>query len=467
MSEESGDLSSWEQVTFKKTLFYSFGYLLVYFMIGQFNTYVFYYYEVEIGLPILMLGLAYIIFAIWNMVNDPLLGYLTDRPFSFTRKWGMRFPWMVIGSIYLIFWYLLFAVPDDLVNNSDPWPVFWYFVILTCIFDTFYSLYATHINAGFMTHFKTDAERRRSAAMNLLIPQVLVMFLSFIVPIFYIYGDRSTMVFAQLIIVLMMVVCFIIAIPGLRESDELKERFIRGHEENKRESYWTTMKLAFRHKNFVATLLVLMFLGLAGLLSAASTPYFYKDILGIPYALAVFPILVGFVGFIIFIPFWSTMSKKHGHAKIMKLSCLLIALYSIPYLFITTLFAVIIMSFISGACIGAFWITLGPVMGDVYDECTIETGIHQEASYEGIRTFFYRFGLIFQAIIFTFVHIATGYNPNPNATQTPLAILGIRIHMALIPMILAALAFIVMTKWYDLTGEKQAAQKGKLIEMRL
>ncbi len=81
--ESKADLSEWEQVSWGKTLSYSFGWILFFFMAGQFNTYVFYYYNVEVGLPIVLLGLAFVIFAIWNAINDPLVGYLTDRPFFF------------------------------------------------------------------------------------------------------------------------------------------------------------------------------------------------------------------------------------------------------------------------------------------------------------------------------------------------------------------------------------------------
>ena len=55
------DLSEWEQASTKKMIYYSFGFLLVYFMGGQFNAYVFYYYEVEVGLPVALLGLAFVI----------------------------------------------------------------------------------------------------------------------------------------------------------------------------------------------------------------------------------------------------------------------------------------------------------------------------------------------------------------------------------------------------------------------
>ena len=180
------DESEWEQVSFRKMFHYSFGYVLVYFMGNFFNAWVFYYYQVELSLPIILLGIAYVIFVIWNMINDPLIGYLTDRPFKWSKRFGFRAPWMMIGVVpYLIFWWLLFAVPDPLVESSDPWPLFWYFIIMTCLFDTFYSLFTTHMNAGFNTYFASDAERRRSSAINTTLPIILqllkvLQFLSFI-----------------------------------------------------------------------------------------------------------------------------------------------------------------------------------------------------------------------------------------------------------------------------------------------
>lgn len=116
---------------------------------------------------------------------------------------------------------------------------------------------------------------------------------------------------------------------------------------------------------------------------------------------------------------------------------------------------------------GCYWTNMGPVNSDVFDECTISMGKHQEAIYTSIRTFFYRIALIAQAAIFVAVHVTTGYDPNPTATQTPLAQWGIRIHAGLIPSILSLLAFIIMSKYYNLIGEKQETLKVKLKEMGL
>jgi Na+/melibiose symporter-like transporter len=227
------------------------------------------------------------------------------------------------------------------------------------------------------------------------------------------------------------------------------------------------MKAAFKRKNFVATLVIFALLTLGNTMYNASNVYFMKDVLQLPLYNAVFTGLAWFIGFILFIPFWSNMSKKYGHGKIMKLSCFLIAIVYLPPLFITALYQAIISSFCGGFVAGAFWVTLGPVQADVYDEATIATGKHQEAMYEGIRTFFYRLAYIGVAVIFVAVHIATGYNPDPKATQTPLAVWGVRIHTGLIPSLCALIAFIVMYKWYDLIGEKQEQLKPRLRELKL
>ena len=462
------DLSEWEQASTKKMIYYSFGFLLVYFMGGQFNAYVFYYYEVEIGLPVALLGLAFVIFAVWNMINDPLVGYLTDRPFRWTKRWGWRFPWILIAIIpYLLCWFFLFAVPENLINQTNPWPLFWYFIIIACLFDTFYSLYSTHVNAGYTNHFRTDAERRRASAITLGVPRILMVIMGFTVPFFYIYGDRSSMIFAQSLIIFLLIICVIIFIPGIRESEDLKERFLRGYKTSERTSYVKTMKSAFKQKNFVAALLIFMLLSLAGTLNTASGVYFMKDILRLPLYNAIYVGLSTFIGFMVFIPFWSNTVKRIGHVKTMKLSLILIAFVYLPALWMTTLFEAIVYAFLGGFIAGAFWITLGPITADVNDENTITFGKHQEGVLAGIRTFFFRFALIFQAVIFTLVHIATEYNPDPKAIQTSLAVWGIRIHMGLIPAILALLAFIIMIRWYDLEGEKKISIKQKLKQMGL
>jgi len=467
MSEESEiDLSEWEQVSTKKMLSYSLGITISSSMGGAFAIFVFYYYEVEVGLPVFYLGIAFLIFAVWNMINDPLLGYLTDRPFRWTKKYGMRFPWIIVGVVPTIFfWFLLFISPD--ADPGNPWPVFLYFIIVTCIFDLFYSLYTTHLNASYTVHFRTDAERRRASAINSILPQALVTTINIIVPIFYVYGDRSTVILAEIIVVFILSIFAILLIPSIRESEELKERFLRGYEKSGRDPFFKTMKTAFQQRDFVALLIVVMLFSTAWTLHLASHIYFTKDILRMPLTIAIYTYTASFLGFALFIPFWANIAKKYGHVKTMKIGALLVAIALTPGMWITTLWETILFQFVGGIAFGGFVIMIGPSTADVNDEFTVTTKKHQEGSLAGIRTFFFRFALIFQAIILTVVHLLTGYNPDPHAVQTPLAQWGIRMHLALIPSFLTLIGFFILYKFYDLKGDKKTLIKTQLRKLKL
>jgi Na+/melibiose symporter-like transporter len=283
----------------------------------------------------------------------------------------------------------------------------------------------------------------------------------------YVYGDRSTVILAQLIIISILSIFLIILIPGIRESKELKELFLRGYEKAGRQSFFKTMKTAFKQKNFVALLIVVMLFSTAWTLHLASHIYYTKDILRMPLSIALYTYTASFLGFALFIPFWANFAKKHGHVKTMKLGALLVAIALTSGLWITTLWETILVQFLGGIAFGGFIIMIGPSTADVNDEFTITTGMHQEGTLAGIRTFFFRFALIFQALILTVVHILTGYNPDPNARQTPLAQWGIRIHLALIPSLLTLLGFFILYLYYDLTEEKKEWVKKKLKEMGL
>ena len=69
-----------------------------------------YYYTRVMGLQPEMAGLVWIIFGIWNSVNDPLLGYIADRTRS---KIGRRRPYIRYGApiFALSFILMFFGIP--------------------------------------------------------------------------------------------------------------------------------------------------------------------------------------------------------------------------------------------------------------------------------------------------------------------------------------------------------------------
>jgi len=111
-------------------------------------------------------------------------------------------------------------------------------------------------------------------------------------------------------------------------------------------------------------------------------------------------------------------------------------------------------------------IIIFPLFGDVIDEATLKNGTRQESFYVGFRSLFARMAIIIQAVTFGLIHIFMGFEPG-SATQSPRAILGLRIQVTIIPMIVMIIGTILFWKYYDLTPEKKKQIQAKLKELNL
>ena len=453
--ENEKDIPDGEIASTGKMISWSFGDIPAYYLEAAYAVFIFFFYEVEVGLSVIYVGLGLVIFAIWNMVNDPLVGYLTDRPFKWTAKWGMRFPWIMIAVFPTLIFYLLVYIPPDVDPKTNPLPIFLYMVIILCLFDLFYSLFTAHFYGSFANHFRNDYERRKASFFDQIIPGLGNFGLSLIPPLFIVYGVKSSYVIAILILVVIMAICVIISIPGVRESEELKEIFIQGYEKAEKLSYFKVMKIAFNKKNFNVLLLTYTLFMAGYLLIFASQLYYFKDVLELPYSYAIISSIALYAGFLISISIWSVIAKRIGHAQTFTIGLFLSSVTLIPFLWLTTFDEFLIVNFIAGFGFGAFWFMFMAVMADVNDEVSLAIGKRQDATLVGIRTFFYRSAFIVQAIVITVVHLLTGYNPDPFAKQTPLAVWGVRIHMALIPAIFIFIGFLIFLIWYDLKDKKK------------
>ncbi len=85
-----------------------------------------------VGMNAGLAGSALMIGKVWDAVNDPIVGVLSDRTRS---KWGRRYPWMLFGAIpFGIFFFLLWIVPD-----MSQTQLFWYYVLISIGFNTAYT----------------------------------------------------------------------------------------------------------------------------------------------------------------------------------------------------------------------------------------------------------------------------------------------------------------------------------------
>ncbi len=458
-----------ETVSRMKIASFGLGGIISQLIIAAYTILIFYYYEVELGLSSILVGLSFVIYAIWNMINDPLIGYLTDKPFKWSKKLGLRTPWVIFGGFFLIIsFYFLFAVPDFGDVKSNPWPLFSYMVIITCLVDTFYTVYTNHYFGGIGNIFRTKDERRKGSTIIMLCSTFgSLLGQGIIVPAVVRYGDRTSYVRFGLIASIILGIFLIFLIPGVYENEVVKKRYLQIFEflDTKKMPYWQFLKITFKQKNFMAVTLAITLFTLAQTLNAASMLYMLHDVLNATVQDMQIVFVVFFLSFLISLPIWSMwLSKKIDHIYLLMIGIFCFGVMHTNALYANTVIDLLPSVVWGGVGNAAMATAMWSIVADTMDEVNVACGRHVEAGLVGIRNFFFRAAYVFVGLVIAGVHIATGYVPGASE-QTELAKLGVRIHTGLFPVFFDTIAAIILWKYYDLRGDKRVqlmAQRKKL-----
>ena len=204
---------------------YGFGNFMNEFIAMAFGTYAFYFYERELGLNVWLVGIGFFFYAIYNAVNDPIVGYLTNRPFKFTKKLGRRFPWIIMGGIPFILSYILIFTPPSL----NEWALFAWLIISMCIFDTFASIFWVNFSALFPDKFRSVKERRTASGLAIPVGLVGVALGAILPPIFVNFGVPSTYILQGFIVIVVALIALGVAIPGVTDDQDAVDRYLETH----------------------------------------------------------------------------------------------------------------------------------------------------------------------------------------------------------------------------------------------
>jgi len=217
-----------------------------------FTTLGFFFYQTEVKLNVWIIALAYVIFAIYNMFNDPFIGWITNRPFKFTKKWGRRFPWILLGGIPWGLSYIIIFTPPQVNPVSGAWILFLWLLFTTCLFDTFHSLFFVSYMSLFPDKFRSVQERRTASGIYIMVGVFGVAFGAIIPPLFYDYGDISSYVIQGVVVFLITTVGFLLALPGSREDQATIDLYLRSSAEKpERESFFKSLIIAAKQKPFI------------------------------------------------------------------------------------------------------------------------------------------------------------------------------------------------------------------------
>jgi GPH family glycoside/pentoside/hexuronide:cation symporter len=462
--------SAEEEITHSKFIMasYGMGAAINQFFRMAFITFGFYFYEGEIGLNVWLTSLGYIIFAIWNAINDPLVGYLTNRPFKFTKKWGRRFPWTIIGGVPWAFTYVLVFTPPSVDPQTGAWIIFGWLVFTTCLFDTFNSIWWVNFYSLFPDKFRSPKERRLASGIVTPIGVVGITLGGIVPPLFITYGVPSSFIFQAGVVAIIGLALLGLGIPGWKDDPQSTERYLQKYEEGiEKLPFFKTMISSLHQKSFVAFLLIYLGFQVLTFCVQSSIPYLMRFVLKRPARDQLF-LQIGFlVGAVLSTPLWiKYANKKNNNKQVYIISAIVLAVFSIPLSFILDYYVIIIIFVFWGTGLGGFWALNRLILSDAVDEAVVKTKKREEGIYSGVMMFFNRLAIIVQVLIFAVVHTLTGFVEGAN-TQSAQAQFGIQLHLGLIPMIVMSITILIFWKLYDLTPSKLEHVQSELKQIGL
>jgi len=453
-----------------KLFTFSMGYFLNIFVMVAFNSYVWTFYEVELGLisieslwPIYM-AITNVVYTLWSMITNLLLGYFTDKPFKWTKKRGFHTPWIIIGGIPTIVFFFLLFTPPEVTGIESVIPILIYYSLIVCLFDISYSLLQTHSFGSFGAQFRGDKERVK-AGFSTQIFTFIANFLAITIWSQIIVSENiRSFKIAALVSVIILSVSFLVFIPGSRESDAIKERFIIGYENAEKIPFFKTMKIAIKQKNFMLALFTyILFMVAMGLVSMNSFN-FVDDVLNSKQEIRTIESLLMLISSLITMPIWFYLTKKIENSTMYSLGLTIFGLIILFNLFIVNVFQFFLTAIFRGVAVAMFLIMLSPIFADCYDEIAVKTQKHQQATLLGVRNFFLKISVTIQSLIIAFIHIITAYEPVDPSQK---ALLGLRLIQGLFPFLFCIIGALIFYKWFDLKGKKKQEIMQKLLDMGL
>lgn len=393
---------------------FNMGNLALWAVNAAFSTWVFSFYFSALHLDAWYIGLAFIIWSIWNAVNDPLIGYISDR----TRtKIGRRKPFMIIGLIGVVIVEIILWIPPVTTDLG----LFWYLLIMLIAWDIFYTCLALPYDTLFPEMYLSEKQRASSNTFKQL-ASIIGLLAAYLLS-GYIIVDIETKqgyLLNGIVISAIVVVTVVISlIWGVKERKEFSQ-------DHKHEfSFFQGLKYAFKNKGFVIYTLIYFFYEFFILTIGTVIPLFGKHILGVEaFDASVISAILFIVGFIT-VPLWWALHRWVGSKLGFILAIILYVSSSLPLFYVSDYTRTAIAAGTMGVGFGGMLYYIYLIISDVIDEDELKTGVRREGTFFGITNFFMRLSMIVSILAITLVFEGTGwgeYTYNPGKTT----VFGIR-----------------------------------------
>lgn len=424
------------------------------------------------GIPAELAGRILLIGKIWDAVNDPLVGLLTDKTKS--RHWGRRLPWLFYGAIpFGIFFFLQWTIPQFASDRTaQMWSLFWYYVVVGIISQVFYTVVNLPYTA--MTPELTqDYDERTSlnsfrfsfsiggSIVSLLLAQV----------IFSRIGDRS------LQYLVLAAVCGVISVLslywcvfGVRDRVLAFEAERTLAESPPSIPIGEQLKIVFSNRPFLFVIGIYLCSWLAVQLTASIIPYFVVNWMRFKES-DVPIVLIGVQGTALLMLFvWGPLSKRLGKKAVyfMGMSLWIIAQAGLFFLQPDQIGLLYVLAIMAGLGVSTAYLIPWSMIPDVIELDELNTGQRREGIFYAFMVFLQKLGLALGLYLVSRALAISGFKEAvPGQAALPIqpdsALQAIRFAVGPLPMI-ALICGLVLAYFYPLTREVHAEILLKLKE---
>ncbi len=403
----------------------------------------FFYLDV-LHLAPLAMTVGWVVYTVWNMVNDPLAGQLSDRT---STRWGRRIPWIValalpLGASFAAIW----MAPSGLGTGTGG-GLWWYFLITICVFDAVFSAITINYVALFPAMYPEQGPRATVAGWR----QAFAI-LGVIVGVTFAKSVADAIGWAMMGVVFgaLASAAFLVSLGGSFEPRHTSEASELPFGEAIRR---TLAGVTFRWFLVMSTAIEFVLVVLPAVI-----PLFAKYAFGETDGLR--QGLISGVAFVVAIPsfmLWTWAAKKWDTRSSIIAALCVFGVLLLPLGVVATYSQALLAAAGLGIGLAGLLMLREVMLADVIDEDAAMHGVRREGMFFGMHGFVIRAAFAFQGTLIGGMLAITGYD-SLLVTQPASVETGLRVLISGVPMIGVLIAVFAAFK-YPLFGERLSEVK--------
>ena len=399
---------------------------------NMFTTFMAFYYVDLLGLDIRIYSLALLFYAVFDAIDSPLYGFLSDR----TRtRFGRRKPWLMVASVLFGVSFIAFFSPPAFLENHG---FVAYFFIMMILVETSMAAIQVNYNSLLPDLFRNKAERASANSMRMgwmLIATIIGVALAPVITDAIGYPNTA------LIFGLISISVWVFVILGVHENKDYQEY------ENPR--FFRSIKEIIKERKFWLIAGVTCFYNAAQALMLAGIPFFVKYTLELEGASTSIMLGIVLITAILSLIGWAAAIKRFTLLPVWRIALIILTLAFVPMYFAETMLLSIIGGIFIGIGTGGVMSTNDIVIAGLLDEDKEKYGQRREGIYQSVVGLAARLNGLFRSLAFYLVFLIFAFEsgdvPGPNPAGASRFLLVI-VPVVLMTMGVAASMFLKMNK---------------------